>query len=147
MTFDLDANGILHVTAEEKRQVATIYALCMNGVLCSSGQRNRITISNDKGTKTTAAAHRWSPLHAQADSVIRRYHRCDFADGSAVLSPAARRNIAVALAAQYLYCKAKMGITDLEWRRGGAFALAQLALDQAELDQLGPELMKELAQA
>ena len=40
-----------------------------------------------------------------------------------------------------------MGLTDVEWRRGGAFALAQLGLEQDALDALGPELMKELAQS
>ena len=89
----------------------------------------------------------WLLPEDTCQAILLHHEYAALADGSAVLSPAARRNIAVALAAQYLYCKAKMGITDLEWRRGGAFALAQLALDQAELDQLGPELMKELAQA
>jgi HD-like signal output (HDOD) protein len=77
---------------------------------------------------------------------IRWHH--DYAalsDGRAGVSPAGVRNIAVTLAAQYVYCRNKMAVTDAEWRRGGGFALAQLGLDQDALDALGRELTKELA--
>ena len=92
-------------------------------------------------------AETWLLPEDTCQAILLHHEYATLADGSAGLSPTARSNIAVALAAQYLYCKAKMGLTDVEWRRGGAFALAQLGLEQDALDALGPELMKELAQS
>lgn len=67
--------------------------------------------------------------------------------GQCGVSPAGIGNIAVALAAQYIYCRQKMGLNDPEWRRGGAFALARVGLAQDDLDAMGKDLMKELAAA
>ena len=55
-----------------------------------------------------------------------------------------QRNIAVTLAAQYVYCLNKMGLHDAEWKRGATFALAHLGLAQTELDVMGKKLMEEL---
>lgn len=68
-------------------------------------------------------------------------------DGRAGVSPASASNIAVALAAQYVYCRQKMGLNDPEWRRGSAYALARIGLTQEALDAMGKDLMKELAAA
>lgn len=68
-------------------------------------------------------------------------------DGRAGVSPASASNIGVALAAQYIYCRQKMGVNDPEWRRGSAYALARTGLTQEALDAMGKDLMKELAAA
>ena len=77
---------------------------------------------------------------------ILHHHEFDaLREGRTGLSPTAVGNIAVALAAQYLYCRNKMGLTDPDWKSAGDFALAQLNVDQEALDALGKDLMKELA--
>ena len=55
-------------------------------------------------------------------------------DGSAGISAAGRRHIALALAAESLFVKQKMGVRSAEWRAGGEFALAVIGITQAELD-------------
>ena len=106
--------------------------------------------------RNDVSLHRTQPLGARlAQSWLLPEDTCagilwhhDYAsidDGSAVLSPTAISNIAVTLAAQYVYCRNKMGLLDPEWRRGGAFALARLGVEQEALDALGRDLMKELA--
>jgi HD-like signal output (HDOD) protein len=66
-------------------------------------------------------------------------------EGRSGVSQAGISNIAVTLAAQYVYCRQKMGVNDPEWRRGASFALARLDLAQDALDAMGKDLMKELA--
>ena len=78
-------------------------------------------------------------------AVLWHHDYAALADGSAGVSAAGRGNIALALAAQYVYCMNKMGIRDAEWRRGSEFALAQLDIGQEALDAMGKTLMKELA--
>jgi HD-like signal output (HDOD) protein len=55
-------------------------------------------------------------------------------DGSAGVAVASSRNIALALAAESVYVKLKMGIHSAEWRKGAGFALAALDITQSDLD-------------
>lgn len=77
-------------------------------------------------------------------AILWHHDYAALADGTAGVSPVSQRNIAVTLAAQYVYCLNKMGLHDAEWKRGATFALAQLGLDQTELDVMGKKLMEEL---
>ncbi len=65
-------------------------------------------------------------------AILWHHDYAALADGTAGVSPAGQRNIAVTLAAQYVYCLNKMGLHDAEWKRGATFALAQLGLAQTE---------------
>ncbi len=80
-------------------------------------------------------------------AILRHHEYAALADGSAGVSPSGAGNIAVTLAAQYIYCRHKMGVTDAEWSRGSEFALAQIGLAQDALDAMGKDLMQEFAAA
>ena len=90
-------------------------------------------------------AQTWLLPEEVCAAVLWHHDYAALADGSAGVSAAGRGNIALALAAQYVYCMNKMGIRDAEWRRGSEFALAQLDIGQEALDAMGKTLMKELA--
>jgi HD-like signal output (HDOD) protein len=90
-------------------------------------------------------ARTWLLPDDTCEAILWHHDYAALSEGRAGVSPAGVRNIAVTLAAQYVYCRNKMAVTDAEWRRGGEFALAQLGLEQGELDALGRELTKELA--
>ena len=92
-------------------------------------------------------AQTWLLPDEICNAILWHHDYAALAGGSAGLAPAASSNIAVTLAAQYVYCRNKMGVTDAEWRRGGDFALKQLGIEQDALDALGKELMAELAAA
>jgi HD-like signal output (HDOD) protein len=90
-------------------------------------------------------AEAWLLPHDVAQAILWHHEYDALADGSAGVSRNGRRNIALALVAQFAYSKHAAGVVDAEWQRGGAFALAQLGLDASELDALGAEIMREVA--
>jgi HD-like signal output (HDOD) protein len=92
-------------------------------------------------------ARAWLLPDDVCDAIQWHHDYAALMEGRAGVSPAGTRNIALTLAAQCIYCRNKMGIADADWRRGSAFALAQLGLEQDALDALGKELMKELETA
>jgi HD-like signal output (HDOD) protein len=55
-------------------------------------------------------------------------------DGSAGILAVSSRHIALALAAEAVFVKQKMGTNSAEWRKGAEFALAALDITQADLD-------------
>ena len=92
-------------------------------------------------------AEAWLLPDEVARAILWHHDYAALADGSAGVGPAGQRNIAVTLAAQYVYCRRKIGMVDPEWRRGREFALAQLGVSAEELEALGGDLMQELAAA
>jgi len=66
--------------------------------------------------------------------------------GVAGISPASSRNMALALAAEAVYVKSKMGTNSAEWRKGAGFALETLAISQTDLDDAAVRLSREFPQ-
>jgi HD-like signal output (HDOD) protein len=92
-------------------------------------------------------AQNWLLPEDTCAAILWHHDYAALRDGSTGISPAAVRNIAITLAAQSIYCRHDLGLADPEWQRGGEFALGQLGLTQDALDEIGNELMKELAVA
>lgn len=66
-------------------------------------------------------------------------------DGSAGIPEASSWHIALALAAEAVFVKQKMGTNSNEWRNGGEFALAALDITQEDLDGAAASIKKESA--
>jgi HD-like signal output (HDOD) protein len=66
-------------------------------------------------------------------------------DGSAGIPAASRRHIAVALVAESLFVREKIGTTSSEWSKGEEFALAALGIAPADLDAAKERVMRESA--
>jgi HD-like signal output (HDOD) protein len=78
-------------------------------------------------------------------AVLWHHHYSAEQYSSAGLSAASRRHIALALAAEAVFVKHKMGTISAEWRKGAAFALAALDVTQAQLDGAAEQIGREIA--
>ena len=80
-------------------------------------------------------------------AVLRHHDYTELQADGAGIPAASLQHIALTLAAESIYVKQELGLTSTEWARGGAFALDQLGITQAELDDLANTLQTELATA
>ena len=87
-------------------------------------------------------ARAWLLPEELAVAIERHHDYAALADGSAGVAPAVRAKIALALAAEAIYVKQTMGVASAEWRAGGEFALAALAITQEALDAVAAELAR-----
>jgi HD-like signal output (HDOD) protein len=92
-------------------------------------------------------AETWLLPEDTCQAILWHHDFAALAEGRAGVSPTATINIAVTLAAESIYCRNRMGVTDAEWRRGADFALARLGIGQDALDAMGKVLMQELVAA
>ena len=56
------------------------------------------------------------------------------------------QHIALTLAAESIFVKQELGVTSPEWVLGSAFALDQMAITQADLDEIADSITEELAE-
>ena len=81
-------------------------------------------------------AQAWLLPDPICDAVLWHHQFSSLQDGSAGIHEASRRQIALALAAEALYVRDRLGQDSADWRIGGEFALATLGITQEELDSL-----------
>lgn len=77
---------------------------------------------------------------------VLRHHDYDelHADGAGLAVPTLQ-HIALTLAAESIFVKQEAGATSAEWELGSEFALGQMGITQAELDEIAVEIISELA--
>ena len=77
---------------------------------------------------------------------ILKHHEYDelLADGAGLPAPSLQ-HIALTLAAESIFVRHELGAVSAEWTLGSAFALGQMGISQAELDDIGAEIVAELA--
>jgi len=77
---------------------------------------------------------------------VLRHHDYDAlqADGAG-LTEQSLQHIALTLAAESIFVKRELNAVSAEWALGGEFALAQMGITQAELDEMGAGIIEELA--
>ena len=79
-------------------------------------------------------AKTWLLPDPVCQAVLWHHQYAEVADGSAGIAPVSSRQIALALAAEAVFVKRKMGTNSAEWRKGAEFALAALNITQEQFD-------------
>jgi hypothetical protein len=77
--------------------------------------------------------------------VLRHHDYAELQANGARMPAASLQHIALALAAESIFVKHELGAASMEWTLGGAFALEQLRITQAELDGIAADITAELA--
>ncbi len=90
-------------------------------------------------------ARTWLLPDELCQSVLRHHSYAALLDGSAGVSAASAKHIALALVAEAVYVQHKIGTPCAEWRKGGAFALAVLDITQDEMDEAAQAVIGEVA--
>ena len=90
-------------------------------------------------------AKTWGLPDEICQAVLRHHDYAELqADGTGI--PAASlQHIALTLAAESIFVKQATDVTSAEWTRGGAFALDQLGITQADLDEIAETITAESA--
>ena len=88
-------------------------------------------------------AKTWLLPEEVCQAVLWHHQYAAMQDGSAGMGADGAKNIALALAAESVCVKQKMGTHSAEWRKGAPFALAVLGLEQADLDAAGAQAAQE----
>ena len=78
-------------------------------------------------------------------AVLRHHDYTELQADGADMPAVSLQHIALTLAAESIYVKQELGMTSTEWVRGGEFALDQLAITQADLDNIAETVTAELA--
>ena len=87
----------------------------------------------------------WLLPDETCEAVLRHHDYVDLQENGAGLSAPSLQHIALTLAAEAIFVKQQFGATGAEWALGGAFALEQMGITQAELDELAVTIIAELA--
>jgi HD-like signal output (HDOD) protein len=78
-------------------------------------------------------------------AVLRHHDYTELQADGADMPAASLQHIALTLAAESIYVKQELGMTSTEWVRGSEFALDQLSITQADLDNIAETITAELA--
>jgi HD-like signal output (HDOD) protein len=78
-------------------------------------------------------------------AVLRHHDYAELQANGAGIPVASLQHIALTLAAESIFVKQEFGETSAEWALGSAFALEQMGITQAELDEIAGTIASELA--
>jgi HD-like signal output (HDOD) protein len=86
-------------------------------------------------------AKTWLLPEEICQAVLHHHDYPHLLDGTAGITAASARHIALALTAEELFVKQTTGESGTEWALGGAFALGQLGITAEELDSVAAEVI------
>jgi HD-like signal output (HDOD) protein len=78
-------------------------------------------------------------------AVLRHHDYTELQTNGAAIPIESLQHIALTLAAESIFVKQELGVTSAEWELGGAFALHQMGITQADLDEIAGTITSELA--
>jgi HD-like signal output (HDOD) protein len=90
-------------------------------------------------------AKTWLLPDEVCQAVLRHHDYAELQATGGGLSVASLQHIALTLAAESIFVKRELGETGAEWSLGSEFALAQMGITQADLDEIAGTIASELA--
>lgn len=92
-------------------------------------------------------AKSWSLPDEICLAVLKHHDYAELQADGAGLPPASLQHIALTLAAESIFARHELGKASGEWARGGEFALKELRIAQADLDEAAEAIEADLAEA
>ena len=90
-------------------------------------------------------ARTWLLPDETCEAVLRHHEYAELQANGAGLCAASLQHIALTLAAESIYVKQEYNALSAEWALGSEFALEQMGVTQADLDEIGVGIIEELA--
>jgi len=90
-------------------------------------------------------AKTWLLPDETCEAVLRHHEYSELQANGAGLSATSLQHIALTLAAESIYVKQEYNAVSAEWALGSEFALEQMGISQADLDEIGLGIIEELA--
>jgi HD-like signal output (HDOD) protein len=90
-------------------------------------------------------AKTWLLPDGVCHAILRHHDYAELQATGAGLTVPSLQHIALTLAAEEIFVKNELGATSAEWALGGEFALGQMEITQADLDEIAATVIAELA--